>query len=239
MIGYVATLLTPSPGPPPLVRARVAAHPLPQGGEGVGLQSTSARNRLAGEHTPQKHAACPHRERRSRRSHLAEGTVIWTRLRSCSPWRASHGSTRPPTYQSSPAGAVSGYSDAAPPGLTKSFVLGTFPRLARRGLNDHATPWLKARARVSGEGSCRSGRHNGMKPTPGDVKLRLSPRQSRGYPGGFAPNRGVALAMRQPGLLRIEPRLKRFSFPHRRNSRLIVTANQSCNNNSHFTCLIR
>ena len=25
---------TPSPGPPPLVKARVASHPLPQGGEG-------------------------------------------------------------------------------------------------------------------------------------------------------------------------------------------------------------
>ena len=39
------------------------------------------------------------------------------------------------------------------------------------------------------------------------------PGRAGGYPGGFAPNRGVALAMRQPGLLRIEPRLKRFSFP--------------------------
>ena len=46
---------------------------------------------------------------------------------------------------------MSGYPDVAPPGLTKSFVLGTFPRLARRGLNDHATPWLKAKARKAGD----------------------------------------------------------------------------------------
>ena len=48
---------------------------------------------------------------------------------------------------SSPIGAWSGQSggpDAAPMALKTLFVLSGFPRLARQGLNDIATSWLKA-----------------------------------------------------------------------------------------------
>jgi hypothetical protein len=44
----------------------------------------------------------------------------------------------PPEFSTSPGGAVSECPDIAPPGLTASFVVATFPRLARRGLKDDA-----------------------------------------------------------------------------------------------------
>ena len=61
---------------------------------------------------------------------------------SFSPWRASHGSTRPPRYSLSPVGARLGHADSAPTGLKTLWFPQTFPRLARHGPNDHATPWL-------------------------------------------------------------------------------------------------
>ena len=65
------------------------------------------------------------------------------RVWSFSPWRASRGIMRPPQYFFSPVGAPSGHADSAPTGLKILWFPQSFPRLARRGPNDHATPWLK------------------------------------------------------------------------------------------------
>jgi hypothetical protein len=60
---------------------------------------------------------------------------------SFSPWRASRGSTRPSRYSLSPVGAPSGHADIALTGLKIFWFRPTLPRLARHGLNDHATSW--------------------------------------------------------------------------------------------------
>ena len=64
------------------------------------------------------------------------------RALSCSPRRASRGIMRPPQYSLSPVGAPSGHADSAPTGLKILWFPQRFPRLARHGPNDHATPWL-------------------------------------------------------------------------------------------------
>ena len=80
------------------------------------------------------------------------------RALSCSPRRASRGITRPPRYSVSPVGARSGHADSTPTGLKTLWFPQTFPRLARHGPNDHATPRLNTlrgpalliKARVTG-----------------------------------------------------------------------------------------
>ena len=58
---------------------------------------------------------------------------------SCGPRRASRGSTRSGKCISSPVGAISGQTVARyRPGAQTLLALPTFPRLARRGLNDDA-----------------------------------------------------------------------------------------------------